>query len=585
MAFNDTVLAWSTKRLFAFCFCLAFVYFFYTQSSKNKQVPDYNELIMSDASSLIFENQIILKPLASDELIKELATKHDAFVYIVNIHGLMLYASTPSSHQFNDLEILDKLVFKPELTIYQNVDYNSGKNFLRFYLPYATPELPTETTFLIIDKTFYTTNPYISALKPALFYALLASSLLSLIFSLFIARPIGQQINSIKLAFGQQNDEHRPNYKGIPELMKIRQTQDSLHRKNTQRQLKQSTEIQYWESFFNAIPTGLIIVNQDNSIINANQESFNLFKTPSIAQPKGTFIMAAYKNSDLSRLSNDFIASGQEFNETEIQVFRQGDERKLNMKLVRIPLRNGKGHGLIIVINDITRIRQLENTRKEFVSNVSHELKTPITVTLGFLETLEDCLDDPEQAQYFLKIIKRNTHRLDNIIQDLLTLSRLETQEKEQVIGYEKKDILKSLNSTIDLVSEELKSNHVKLECQIYSHDLKLNHGLIELAVRNLLENAIRYSDPDNAVIKLNMSHTDQNLTIKISDNGPGIPSQFHERIFQRFFRVDESRDRNTGGSGLGLSIVKHIIQLHNGSINIDSNVGQGSCFILVIPK
>jgi two-component system, OmpR family, phosphate regulon sensor histidine kinase PhoR len=581
---SHTVLTWSSKRLLVICFFLSFLYFFCHQVTENTQVPDYANQITTDASSTIFQNGLITEALGTDSIVKSLAEKHDAFVYVVNIHGLMLYASTPSTHQFNDLKILDKLTFQPEVSVFKNKDHATGKHFIRCYLPYDTPELPTEKTFLIIDKSFYTSNPYTSAIAPALQSSLLSSLIIVLLYALMIAKPVAKQVRTIQDSFAPSDEEH-PSYNGIPELMKIRQTQDLLYKKNRSSHQKLSTQIQYWESFFNAIPAGLIIVDQDNSIINANRQSFELFKAPQILKAKGSFLMAAYKNSELSRLSSDFIATEKEFQETEMQVFRQGEERNLNLKLVKIPLNNKSEHGLIIVINDITHIRQLENLRKEFVSNVSHELKTPITVTLGFLEALEDCLDDPTQSAYFFKIIKRNTHRLNNIIQDLLTLSRLETHEKMKHFGYDSRDIMSTLQNTLELTSEEAKEKNAIITSHIYSKQIKANHGLIELAVRNLLENAIRYSDSKNAEVSLTLSENDEVISIKIDDNGPGIPVQFQERIFQRFFRIDESRDRNTGGSGLGLSIVKHIIQLHEGSISVDSSVGRGSSFTLRIPK
>ena len=582
---SHTVLTWSCKRLFAFCFFLSFVYFFTTYSKENKQTPDFANQIIGDASATIFRNSMAIEPLASDLLVKSLAEKHSAFAYIVNIHGLMLYASTPSTHQFNDLTVLDKLTFNPDIDLFQNKDHDTGKQFIRCYLPYSTPELPTEKTFLIIDKSFYTFNPYTSALSPTIQSSLIVSLLLTGLFALFVSLPIGRQLNSIQEAFEHEPHDEQPDYKGIPELMKVRQTQDQISKRHRSVLRKLKTEIQYWESFFGAIPAGLIIVDQENSIINANKLSFELFKAPQMAKPRGAFLMAAYKNSAFSRLSHDFIEANKEFEETEMQVFRQGEERNLNIKLVRIPLEQRSEHGLIIVINDITHIRQLENVRKEFVSNVSHELKTPITVTMGFLEAMEDCLDDPDQAAYFFKIIKRNTLRLNNIIQDLLTLSRLETHERIKHFGYDEKDIVETLNNTLELTSEEAKEKQAKISTNIYSKKIKANHGLIELAIRNLLENAIRYSDPQEAQVKLKLSESDEHLCIRVSDNGPGIPVQFQERIFQRFFRIDESRDRNTGGSGLGLSIVKHIAQLHGGTIELNSSVGHGTQFTLKIPK
>jgi two-component system, OmpR family, phosphate regulon sensor histidine kinase PhoR len=584
--FNSfTVFLWSSKRLFFFCAIIAFLFFYSSSLHKNKNKVNQAELILNEASALLFQNELNPGLMSSDELINKLASKHDAFVYIVNIHGLMLYASTPSTHQFSDISVLDRLTYEPQVDFFQDIDHETKKQFIRCYLPYTSPELPTEKTFLIIDKSFLNLNPYTQSLSAALSSSLLLSLLILVLHSLFISRPISTQLNSIKNGLEDELNEANPNYKGIPELMKIRQQQDLLRKKNRQEHFQLSTEIQYWESFFNSIPAGLIIVNSENTIINANEESFRLFKTATLTKAQGAFLMAAYKNSDLSRLSNEFINSGEEFTENEIQVYREGQESNLNVKLVRVTLNQDEEDGLIIVVNDISRIRQLENTRKEFVANVSHELKTPITVTLGFLEAMEDGLDDAEQVTYFHSIIKRNTLRINNIIQDLLTLSSLELNDKNKNLDFEEKDIASTLRNIIDLTSNEVSKKKLVLECDFDSQIVCANHSLIELAVRNLLENAIRYSSDEGALVKLTFSQAGNNWLIGVSDNGPGIHPNYQEKIFERFFRIDESRDRNTGGSGLGLSIVKHIAQLHQGHIDLDSRLGEGCSFSLNLPK
>jgi len=204
---------------------------------------------------------------------------------------------------------------------------------------------------------------------------------------------------------------------------------------------------------------------------------------------------------------------------------------------------------------------------------------------MGFLEAMEDCLDDPDQIKYFHKIIKRNTHRINDIIQDLLVLSKLEIDEKNKSFGFMKKDIANTFKSIIDITSDEIDAKNVSLVSNFEEQEIIANHSLVELAIRNLLENAIRYSDKDKPIVTLSLADSENHWIIRVSDNGPGIHPKFQGRIFERFFRMDESRDRNTGGSGLGLSIVKHIAQLHNGKIHLDSRLGSGCTFSLYLPK
>ena len=142
-----------------------------------------------------------------------------------------------------------------------------------------------------------------------------------------------------------------------------------------------------------------------------------------------------------------------------------------------------------------------------------------------------------------------------------------------------------TLNNIIELTSEEIKEKNVSLIKGFKTCSIVANHSLVELAVRNLLENAIRYSDRENPIVTLTLADSEDHWIVRVSDNGPGIPPKFQASIFERFFRLDESRDRSTGGSGLGLSIVKHIAQLHRGTITLDSRLGYGCSFSLYISK
>ena len=261
--------------------------------------------------------------------------------------------------------------------------------------------------------------------------------------------------------------------------------------------------------------------------------------------------------------------------------------QELTLRLNASPLRDGRGAsvGAVMVLHDVTDIRRLENIRRDFVANVSHELKTPITTIKGFVETLRDgALDDREHAHRFLDIIANNGDRLHAIIEDLLSLSRLE--QTEQIAGLVRQET--ALSRVIERavrgcqVKAEARQVEVATNCDPELR-FSANASLIEQAIVNLLDNAINYSKAGGAV-RIVAAHQDSEITICVEDEGIGIPQEHLTRLFERFYRVDKARSRERGGTGLGLAIVKHIAQAHGGQVTVTSRLGKGSAFTLRLP-
>jgi two-component system, OmpR family, phosphate regulon sensor histidine kinase PhoR len=240
---------------------------------------------------------------------------------------------------------------------------------------------------------------------------------------------------------------------------------------------------------------------------------------------------------------------------------------------------------MVIVLNDITEMQKLQEMRKEFVANVSHELKTPITSIKGFVETLlEGAIDDPKNSRHFLGIIRNQTDRLDAIINDLLTLSMLERVFEERHIELKEEDVLSVLKSSVELCEckAQRKNTKIAIDCPEFLH-ARVNRTLLEQAIVNLVDNAVKYS-PEASNINVSAEQTQSGICIAVSDNGPGVAPEHAARLFERFYRVDKARSRERGGTGLGLSIVKHIAAAHNGSVSLDSQPGKGSIFSIFLP-
>lgn len=239
---------------------------------------------------------------------------------------------------------------------------------------------------------------------------------------------------------------------------------------------------------------------------------------------------------------------------------------------------------VIMVMNDITRLKNLERMRKDFVSNVSHELKTPITTIKGFTETLrEGAADDPETSARFVNIIHHHTERLEAIIEDLLSLSRLE-REDETAISREPTSAAQVVERTVQSRSRQAEKKGITLTSECPAElELTANASLLEQALLNLVDNAVKYCS-SGARVAVTCGGSDETVYFQVEDNGPGIPAKELDRIFERFYRVDKTRSRELGGTGLGLAIVKHIAIAHEGTIEVESTEGLGTIFTLSIP-
>ena len=248
---------------------------------------------------------------------------------------------------------------------------------------------------------------------------------------------------------------------------------------------------------------------------------------------------------------------------------------------------SGEG-GAVIVLNDVTDLQRLENVRRDFVANVSHELKTPIASIKGFVETLLDgAAEDPTDSRRFLEIIARQADRLESIIEDLLALSRIEQTEGAGNLPLERVPLAAVLAEAVADCRPRAADREVHLESECDDELVAdVNAALIEQAVINLVDNAIKSSEPGR-VVRISAAAdvaVPGGVTIAVHDQGCGIAAEHLPRLFERFYRVDKARSRKAGGTGLGLSIVKHIVQAHGGTVAVESEPGVGSTFTIRLP-
>ena len=270
--------------------------------------------------------------------------------------------------------------------------------------------------------------------------------------------------------------------------------------------------------------------------------------------------------------------------EGDIAVYENG-ERILNTHCTPLADAGGQRLGTLIVLDDVTTLRRLENMRRDFAANVSHEIKTPLTAIRGFVETLgEGSIDDPEQARRFLQIIEKHVNRLTAILDDLMELSRIEREDDIRQMSRERRRIRDILHTAIRICGDSAgeKQIAINLNCD-EQLTVTVDPTLMEQAFVNLIDNAVKYSNPDSR-IRVTAEAIDQGVRILFEDQGIGISKKHLPRLFERFYRVDKARSRKMGGTGLGLAIVKHIVQAHGGQIAVESVIGEGTVFTVYLP-
>ncbi|MBN1356195.1 PAS domain-containing protein [bacterium] len=332
---------------------------------------------------------------------------------------------------------------------------------------------------------------------------------------------------------------------------------------------------------FNMVES-VIVVDRNERIVRMNQAARDLFGIRE-AVPEHRTIGEVIRNSDLLELVRTIFETGIS-KESSMVIYNEPDR---HLQVHGTPLKDESGglFGVLIVMHDITRMQQLENLRREFVANVSHELKTPITSIKGFIETLrEGAIEDRENALRFLDIILDRTNQLNALTDDLLNLSRIEEDRRRDLIPMQKGSIRDVVDSALSLCKFRASEKNITVEssCQI-PLEFDFNFQLLEHALVNLLDNAIKYTHSGGR-ISLTCAVTETEAAVAIRDTGEGIAAEHLDRIFERFYRVDKSRSRKSGGTGLGLSIVKHIVQAHRGTVEVSSEPGKGSVFTIRLP-
>ena len=331
------------------------------------------------------------------------------------------------------------------------------------------------------------------------------------------------------------------------------------------------------DAVLSSMTEGVLVIDNNKKILMINEPGISYLNIES-DNPTGCFVDDTIKDENFQIFINTLIKTKTQ-QKKEIRI-------KKNMKrffLVNGTILQGEKMGALIVFSDITKLKQLEKIRQDFVANVSHELKTPITSIVGFLETVQQKNFPKEKRKSFLKKALKHSNRLNAIIDDLLWLSKIESMEDSESFDLTNQPLLGIINGAVDDIKSLKGMEDAKIEVSCDSSiELKADEQLLREAFINLLDNAIKYGDSKKKITIT--SNINKNLVIKFHNYGIPIPKKYNERIFHRFYRIDKSRSRRQGGTGLGLAIVKHIIFVHGGEISVDSDKKLGTSFLIEIP-
>ncbi len=551
----------------------------------------YQHQIVSDMQSraALVERNLIphlaaLDYAGVDALCKELAAKSATYLTVVSPDGAVIGDSHDDPA---DLESQSgRSEIESALSGSAGVDRRFAGRFNQDMLFVAIPAVDKGKILAVVRIAVPVSfvNDALSDVYWRLGIGGLSVALFAAIVSIFVARHVSRPLAEIKSGAERiaQGDLDSP--VAVPEYEEIAGLAVAMNKMATQlgerfRTVQRQSLEQ--EAIVSNMLEGVIAIDAEQKLISFNRAAARLL-TLDANEAIGRDILEVIRNNDLQRLVAKTFALGEPVEGDVTLIDPLDGERYLQAHGTLMRDSNGESTGALLVLNDITRLRKLENLRRDFVANVSHELKTPITSIKGFVETLlEGSTMSAEESQRFLQIISRQADRLHAIIVDLLKLSRIEqeTERGEIVLELDRiNDVLQAAMSACELKATA-KNIKLNLFCD-RSIQARINAPLLEQAIVNLIENAIKYSD-QNTSISIEAEANNNLVTISVKDQGQGIAKEHLPRLFERFYTVDKARSRAQGGTGLGLAIVKHIVLAHGGNISVQSQPGEGSNFTI----
>jgi len=511
-----------------------------------------------------------------NEFINNLKINLQIRATIVSLTGKILFDTQNNiENYFNTTEMIIETITKG---FSYSIRYNSTlrKEMLYVAIPLKDKDYHTFAILITghpIDEFYKSINKSIYRILIITFFVFILVLLFSVFLSSYFTKPIEKLINSIKKLSNIELNK-KTSFSTTDEFSFLEGSFNEMVEKIGILLSDISFQRDKLKNIFNSLQEAVVLINKEGKIVLYNKSFEKLCKITPIEDKLYCEVMLSYKFDEIIKK-----AFSEKKNLTE--------ELNIEEKTYLVSCSNVSEEELIVLLYDITSYKQLQKVKKEFVSDIVHELKTPLTSIKGFLETLYEEINEPQQKR-FVEIAIFNTNRLINIVNDLVTLSYLEKLEEEKnfsEIKFEDININAVLNDIKDLFEAKAKQKNLDFIIDVKTElkPIKADRFKIEQVVTNLVDNAIRYTEKGYVKIKVEQDKFETKIIVE--DTGIGIPKEYHERIFERFFVVDKARSKKTGGTGLGLAIVKHIVNLHRGKIFVESSPNSGSKFIVILPN
>ncbi|HWL85358.1 MAG TPA: ATP-binding protein [Polyangiaceae bacterium] len=429
-----------------------------------------------------------------------------------------------------------------------------------------------------VAKPLRVVDDAIGAVHEIVFFAFAIALLFAMLLSSAAAQRMSAVVRSLTETARRMKSgdlEVRTHVSGTDELAELGNALDQLagSLETTLAELRSERDMQ--RRILEGMHEGVLVLDAEARVATMNHALREMLLLP--ADAVGKLLLEVIRHAELHMLLEMARADGQSSGEVDLPGIKP---RRL---LVGATALHDEGdEGMIAVFVDVTDLRRLESLRRDFVANVSHELRTPVAAVRSAAETLRFSVTDPTASVRFIDMIERNAQRLQSLIEDLLELSRIES--KEFRLKRERVDLSGVFNIVVGLFRERAERKQIRLETRMAEPvpNLETDQRALEQILTNLVENAVKYC-PAGSSVTLSAEAKGELVRIAVTDTGPGISEKHLPRLFERFYRVDASRSRELGGTGLGLSIVKHLTEALGGKVSVDSQMGQGSTFTVVL--
>ncbi|MGR1513246.1 ATP-binding protein [Streptococcus agalactiae] len=394
---------------------------------------------------------------------------------------------------------------------------------------------------------------------------ILLAIILSVLIARYIAKKVSEPLNNTDLDHPLSNDSYE-------EITPLLRRLDSHQAKIQHQKLLLQKRQKEFDTIISKIKEGMILLDDQARIVSINAEALKLFQIND--DWHGRFMMEVSRDLTLK----DLIDQGLKGKKKEANI---GIENNHYRVLVRPTTDNNRVTGLVVLLFDVTDQLQMEQLQREFTANVSHELKTPLHVISGYSELLANQMVPNEEVPQFAAKIHKESERLVKLVEDIINLSHLDEQEK---LPQETVNLYDLTQKVLEGLQAKADKKHIQINFNGEEAILRGNPVLLNSLVYNLCDNAITYNH-EKGQVNVTLKNSPDTITLEVSDTGLGIAEKDKKRIFERFYRVDKSRSKIVGGTGLGLSIVKSALDFHNGSIKVDSHLGQGTTMTVLLHK